>query len=348
MTEHSQTGDARGGPLTTDTAPLERAAWSPPSELAPVAMEQRPAVSDSPEEVYLAGLSPTGRRSMHSKLTSVARLLGASSVEEVPWERMRYREVAAIRARLIAAGLAPATVNSTLSALRRVAREARNLGFISSAEYDLISDVEPARGSRVLAGREVARSELVAMLDACAADDGLAGSRDVAVILLLYGGGLRRSELPELSLDDWDLESRCLRIRHAKGNKEREVFVSHGAAAALEDWIAARGRVRPGKLFLPINKGNNVGGERISDQAVYVLLNKRRVQAGLARLSPHDLRRTWVGDLLDAGADIASVQKLAGHASPTTTARYDRRGRRALRRAADLLDVPYGKDQPQT
>lgn len=311
--------------------------------LAPVSISSRPPAPRAPEEVYLASLAASGRRSQHARLLGVARMLGARSVDEVPWEQMRYADLAAIRSRLLASGLSPNSVNSTLSALKRVAKESRRLGFMTSSEYDLIEDVERARGSRALAGREVARQELLAMLAACREDASLGGRRDTAAILLLYGGGLRRGELPELEVADWDTANRVVRVRQGKGNKEREVFVAHGTAQALDEWVRARGD-RPGKLFLPINKGGNVSGTRVSDQAVYKLLSKRRSQAGLPPLSPHDLRRTWVGDLLDAGADISSVQKLAGHASPATTARYDRRGRRALRRAADLLDVPYGDE----
>ncbi len=95
-------------------------------------------------------------------------------------------------------------------------------------------------------------------------------------------------------------------------------------------WLPVRGP-DPGALFLPINKGGRITLRRMTDQAV---------QTGVSHFSPHDLRRTFISDLLDAGADIATVQKLADHASVATTGRYDRRGEHAKQRAATLLHVP--------
>jgi integrase/recombinase XerD len=81
-----------------------------------------------------------------------------------------------------------------------------------------------------------------------------------------------------------------------------------------------------GPLFTRILKGGRITAERLSDQGVYHILDIRRQQANMASFTPHDLRRTFAGDLLDAGVDLSTVQKLMGHANANTTSGYDRRG----------------------
>lgn len=79
----------------------------------------------------------------------------------------------------------------------------------------------------------------------------------------------------------------------------------------------------------------------MTDQAVLDILRQRGKEAKLASFSPHDFRRTFASNMIDAGVDIVTVQNLMGHASPVTTAHYDRRGEAAKRRAAGLLHTPY-------
>ncbi len=230
---------------------------------------------------------------MQARLRTVARLLGAEDICSVPWEKMRYQHVAAIRARLIEEGLSPASVNATLSALRGIAEASWNLDLIDATELEKIRSVKPVKASTLPAGRSATKGELSALLDACARDRSSAGARDGAIIAVLYAGGLRRAELAALDLGDWQPETRELKVRHGKGRKERAIYLAGGAADALEDWIIARG-AEPGALFMPINKGGVIARKRMTSQALYNALLKRAGDAGVKRLSPHDMRRTFV------------------------------------------------------
>ena len=298
--------------------------------LPPAALDQDPVA------VYLAGLgSPKSRRTMLAALDTIATELGAPSAYDIHWRSLRYPHVAALRARL-AERRAPATVNKVLSALRGVAREAMRLGQLAAEEYTKITDVEGLRGSRLPAGRHIEMPELVSLFAACPKNTP-AGARDAALLAVLRVAGLRRAELAALKIENLDREVWTLRVL-GKGNKERRAYVVQ-ARAELEAWIEVRGE-EAGPLFCAVNKAGRPTGAKMGESSIAYVLGRVATRAGVKDVSPHDMRRTFVGDLLDAGADIAVVQRLAGHAQVTTTQRYDRRGERAAAKAAALIGVP--------
>lgn len=307
----------------------------------PVSLARRPA-DQNPARVYLSQLNTdSGRRTMLQALETMAGLLsgGRATVDNLDWAALRFQHTAALRAAL-AREYKPATVNKMLSALRGTLRAAWQLGQMTAEDWQRAAAVKSVRGETLPSGRAATHGEIGALLDVCANDPTPAGARDSALLAVLYGSGARRAEIVALDLADFDAQTGRLVLR-GKGGKERAAFATNGARDALIDWLAIRGN-DAGPLFLPVNKGGRiVQGQRMTPQAVYNVLAKRCQEAGVNELSPHDLRRTFVGDLLDAGADIATVQRLAGHANVQTTARYDRRPEAARRKAAELLHVPY-------
>jgi integrase/recombinase XerD len=330
MTDHVSTG------ITTTAS----AAATVPSA---VPLDQNPAA------VYLASLSDGSRLTMRGALNTIGELLGVSELRDadwrdmrclaVPWANLRYAHTAAIRAQL-QERYAPATANKLLAALRRVLKEARRLRQISADDYDQAVDLRTIRAERLPRGRQLADAEVVALMRVCADDPTPGGARDAALIAVLRGTGMRRAEVVALDLADYDATSGAITVRSGKGRKDRMVYTPTGARAALDEWITVRGGA-PGPLYYGIVKGGALVVRRLAAQAVAVICAARAREAGIAPFTPHDMRRTFISGLLDAGADIATVQRLAGHEDPATTSRYDRRGEAAKQRAVELVHVPH-------
>jgi integrase/recombinase XerC len=164
--------------------------------------------------------------------------------------------------------------------------------------------------------------EVLALL-AAPQGDGPFALRDRALLEVLYGAGLRVSELVGLDWDDLELDERRVRVL-GKGGKERLVPLGRPACEALRTYRPVRDRLLAGArqpdpraVFL-----NRFGG-RLSARSVRRLLDKRIVQAGiLYDISPHGLRHAFATHLLSAGADLRSIQELLGHASLSTTQTY--------------------------
>jgi site-specific recombinase XerD len=203
-----------------------------------------------------------------------------------------------------------------------------------------VSDVPSVRGERLPKGRMLAQDELAKLFRVCAEDLGPMGRRDAALIAVLYATGLRLSEVTGLDLCDFDSTTGALIVRAGKGNKDRQLFTGSGAAQAVQEWLTIRGTA-PGPLFIHINKSDRLIARRLSDKAIVHILKERATEAAIKAFSPHDLRRSFISGLLSAGVDLPTVSAMAGHASVTTTARYDRRGEEAKRQAAERLAIPF-------
>ncbi|MEU4513116.1 tyrosine-type recombinase/integrase [Nonomuraea wenchangensis] len=322
----------------------------------------------NPYRAYLDNLrSPGSKVAMRGCLDRLARIIRGAELddqevtgEDFPWHVLRYEHTTRLRAKLLEQGWSAAYINKHLVALRRVLKESWRLGLVSLEESQRAGDLAPERTSVQPTGQHLPPEVVAALLDACDDPDkpgDPAGVRDKAMLATLYGAGLRREELVLLTLADWNADEHEFRVL-GKGNKERDAYVPDDVAKLITAWINVRGRT-PGALFPPMWKGGRLrttGDGRpahMTGQALRKILLKRFDQAAQSeptiagkKVAPHDFRRTFIGQLLDAGVDLSTAQALAGHASPTTTARYDRRPKATRRAAVKRLRLPDRAPQP--
>ncbi len=219
-------------------------------------------------------------------------------------------------------GLATTSLVRALSAIRGLYR------FLVADDVvtaDCTADVEVPRVPRGVP-KALPETDVERLIDAVQGS-GPKARRDRAVLELLYGTGMRVSELVGLSLADLDLDAALIRA-FGKGSKERLVPIGRLADEALRAWLApdGRGRFEPERWR---RRGDqeaaflNARGGRLTRQGAWLVLKGYADQVGLGnRVSPHVLRHSCATHMLDHGADIRTVQELLGHASISTTQLY--------------------------
>ena len=245
--------------------------------------------------------------------------------------------VADYLADLASAGYAASTITRRLSAISKAHQWA---GYDSPARDPLVrltaSGIRRRLGSATRQARPILIAELRRMLATLPHD--LRGHRDRAMLLIGFGGAMRRSELVALDVGDLTLEDPGLRImiRRSKNDQEargREVGVARGSStatdpvAAVESWLEAA-HLESGPLFRPVDRSGRVVAARLSDRAVSRIVQRAASRAGLdpERRSGHSLRAGFATEAAAAGAPELAIMRTTGHRSETMVRRYIRSG----------------------
>ena len=217
-------------------------------------------------------------------------------------------------------GYASSTIARKVAALKSFFHFLMTEGLISEDPSTLLNSPRvKKRLPRTLSGEDVER-----LLTAPTRAAGPKAQRDTALLELLYATGMRVTELVTLGLDDVNLVSGIVRIRHGKGNKERIVPIHERAVAALKDYIErgrpslARSEVDTRALFL------NHRGQQLTRQGTWLIIKEYAQTAGIqGTVTPHVLRHSFATHMLESQkATLADVQHFLGHANISTTQIY--------------------------
>ena len=298
----------------------------------------------NPLTLYLTRLAPSSQLTMRYVLQDAADRLGYEDInlEEIDWHLLQPEHVIALVAALREDGYAPNTSSLYVNAVRGVMNEAWRMSLITQEHLLKMRTVKASAGTRLGQGRNLRRTLIREMMEACAADPRPQGLRDAAVIGILYGSGMRKSESVNLDLAQVDFAERSLRVI-GKGNKELVKYAPDWAFAKLQAWLTfRREQLKDGEqddnfLFNRIRRGSHITRERITKHAIYYIARQRGEQVGV-KIMPHDFRRSFITRVIEEH-DLSIAQKLAHHTNIQTTASYDVRDDNERRRAVDRFDL---------
>jgi integrase len=230
--------------------------------------------------------------------------------------------VSAWRVALEARKLGSVSINVRITAVRKLAAEAADNGLLAPELAAGIARVKSAKSMGVRTGNWLSLKQAQALLNApdIATTKGL---RDRAIIAVLLGCGLRRSEVAALTIGH--IQQRdgrwCIIDLLGKHGRVRTVPMPVWVKVAIDAWTGPAGVV-DGHVFRPVNRADQVAGEVLSEKVVWQMLRPYAVATDVAGLAPHDLRRTAAKLCRAAGGELEQIQLLLGHASVQTTERY--------------------------
>lgn len=229
--------------------------------------------------------------------------------------------------------LSSANINQKLSAIRKLANEAEDNNLIDSRVANGIRAVRgmPQRGQRT--GNWLTRDEAQMWLEAPDIKT-LKGVRDRAVLAVLIGCGLRRAEIAILSVSHIEQREGRWAIVDIVGKRDkmRTIPMPSWAKSAIDSWLFSA-RISEGFIFRRVNKGDNLMGEKLTEQAIYNIVVNYAEKLEKAGIAPHDLRRTFAKLAHKGGSPIDQIQLSLGHDSIQTTEKY-------LGVEQDLTDAP--------
>lgn len=301
------------------------------------------AVHVSPLLSYLNELgSSESARTVLARLDGVAQALGYNLAMDFPWESLTTDHVQAALRRLRDKKLAASTINATLSAIKGVCRHAWRQRKMSQEMYLLIKDTRGVRGEKEPKGRNLETSEIKELLqiveNVWRERNPTLYSRNRAIIGVLYGSGIRRTEITKLTIKDFRPATKHRKVDQlsvrGKGNKERKIPIPSFTVEWINEWLEYRGD-EDGPLFCPVLKSGEIIDRALNSQSIYKMVIQLSQLLDEA-LTPHDFRRSFITRLLElSGGDLKTTANLAGHSNLSTTAIYDLRREKAMNNLVD-------------
>jgi integrase/recombinase XerD len=276
------------------------------------------------------GLSPRTIEAYAGDLRHLRTHLAKRGIDGI--EQISRQDLSAFAGYLDDRAMAASSRARVLVSVRRIIRYAQDRG---ATDADPLEGLQTPKRSRTLP-RVLQQEETAALIAAAHSEDPL-GLRDVAMLEILYGAGLRVSELVGLPLSTIDLRGLLLRVV-GKGRKERIVPMGEAAANAIMVYLE---KARPVLLGDRMDHDHAVfltrRGRRMTRQNFFARLRRHAIKAGIAkdRVSPHVLRHAFATDLLDGGADLRAIQSMLGHADLSTTEIYTHVSRSKLRQTVE-------------